>query len=200
MANIPSNIGHGIVTGQFLVATADTNDIDTRPDAAAVGGTITFTPSRNYVQNPSGAPNASTVLLKTETAIIDSEGYVCNTYIDAGTGSYARGFPLVATDGADVNPEGWTWKVTYNFTYGGKGIAGPASHSLQIPTGGTIDLTTAVPVDESGGTITIQGPAGPAGPANLVVGDINTLTQAGIWVQTNYGGPDDFTIWIEDGQ
>lgn len=56
-----------------------------------------------------------------------------------------------------------------------------------------IELVTAGPEG-------VPGLPGPAGPANLVVGPINTLTEPGIWVQTGLGlTGNDWTLWIEDG-
>lgn len=160
MANVPTNIGKGTVVGQFLVATADSIDADLIPDAVPVVGTVTFTPSVSLIRNPTGAPNAQTILLKPVIGVIDSEGYLCNNVIDPITFSYQRGVPLIATDIDDVSPEDWTWKVTYAFQYGGSGILGPQTHSLQLEPNEIVDLTVVAPVTESGGVITTQGPQG----------------------------------------
>lgn len=202
MANVATPAGNGLVTGQFLIATNDTADVDDRPDAVPATGIITFTPSVSYVRvaNIAGMPNAQTILLDTVVGVLDASGYLCRNFVDPVSGTYVRGVPLLATDDTDMSPSGWTWKVSYALKYNGGNIAGPMPHPLQISTSETKDLSTAAPVTESGGVITIKGPKGDPGPANLIVGPVNTLTIPGLWVQTGLGDGTDFTIWIEDGQ
>jgi len=47
MADIPSNLSYGTVTGRFLLAYADSNDVGSNPDAVPAQGTVYFTPSPN---------------------------------------------------------------------------------------------------------------------------------------------------------
>lgn len=203
MANIPTPVGSGLVTAQFIAAASDSIDPDAIPDAIAVSGIITFVPSVPYIRVPNvtGVPNAQTILLDKVTGILDSEGYLCRNYVDPDTGGYVRGVPLTATAITGVAPEGWTWNVSYSLSINGIGVAGPAEHGLQILPGQTTDLTLAAPVTFSGGVITTRGPQGVPGPSNLVVGPTNTLTMPGLWVQTGLGASgNDFTLWIEDGK
>lgn len=174
MTQLPSNITYGKVVGKFIAAVGDsTNDADYNPDAVALGGTITFTPSAQYIKNNDlGIP---TTILKTSiTGFLDSEGYLCLEQIDPDTGKNRRGIELVANDSDGMNPVGWNWNVTYNLTLNGFQVAGPKPHAIDVPSGGVVDLTEASPVPSNSGVPIVRGekgekgdpgPQGPPGPA-----------------------------------
>lgn len=154
-------VSYGTVVGQFVSSVVDTNiDPDILPDAIAMGGTITFTPSVPYVKNILDPINPVTIVKTPITAILDAEGYLCTPTIDPATGKYARGVTLVATDDDNLNPIDWTWGVDYRLTSNGKSIAGPARHYIEVPTNTTVDLTVASPVPSSTGTPIVKGAKG----------------------------------------
>jgi hypothetical protein len=168
MANeLPSNVGYGTVTGRFLLAYSDSNDVDLYPDGAPAKGSVLFTPSPNYVKNASASPTPVTILPATISCDLDSEGYLIGY-------SGSRGVRLVATDDADNNPVDWTWKVTFRLTDQSDTPArGIPDFSFELPQGTTVDLTTVMPVTDSNGTYYLVGPTGPAN--ELTVGTVTSV-------------------------
>lgn len=176
MANIPTNVSFGTVVGQFIASIGDTSDVGREPDAIPVQGTILFTPQISSVKNISASPNPVTIVKTSVAGVLDDEGYLCNLTIDPETGFYQRGVPLVATDDPDINPSGWTWKVSYTFSLNGRQITSPISHSIEVPAGETIDLTEVSPVVSSAGEAIVRGPQGE--PGDLVP------TSSAVWTGT----------------
>jgi len=146
---LPSNVSTGTVTGQFVVAVADGSDSDYDPDTYPVGGTVTFTPSVPYLPDPSGGV---TILAAAITGIFDGDGYLCTPDPDNTKVAGRRGVQLIATDDPDLSVTGWTWKVSYSFLPLNK-VALPQvpPHDILVPSGGTVDLTSAVKVPSSSG-------------------------------------------------
>ena len=146
---LPSNVSTGTVTGQFVVAVADGSDSDYDPDTYPVGGTVTFTPSVPYLPDPSGGV---TILASAITGIFDGDGYLCTPDPDNSKVAGRRGVQLIATDDPDLSVTGWTWKVSYAFAPLNK-VALPQvpPHDILVPSGGTVDLTSAVKVPSSTG-------------------------------------------------
>lgn len=163
MANIPTNISYGTVVGQYIAAVGDTTDTGREPDAIPLQGYITFTPQVSYVKNITANPNPVTIAKTPVIGVLDSEGYLCNQTIDPDTGFFQRGVPLVATDDPEMNPSNWTWKVAYTFSLDGRPITSPTSHSISIPSGEVVDLTTVSPVASSTGDAVVMGPQGAPG-------------------------------------
>jgi len=164
---LPSNVDYGTVVGQFLLAYADSNDVDLFPDGQPAKGSIFFTPSPSKLLNASSTPNPVTVVPQTVEVQLDSEGY-----IEGYSGD--RGVRLVATDDVDLNPLDWTWGVEFRLTDQQDVPVPLAGFSFELPAGDTIDLTTLTPVPDANGTFYLVGPAGPAN--ELTVGTVSTLT------------------------
>jgi hypothetical protein len=179
MANIPSNIGYGIVVGQFASTALDTSDPGREPDIIPVQGTVIFTPKIDYVRNISASPNPITLLKVPFIGILDHEGYLCNTTIDPETGFYERGLPLIATDDEDINPSEWTYQVSYNFNVNGRAIVTPPTHSIGVPAGATIDLTTVGTVASSTGVANVRGPANTLSIGTVTTGPTGSVTITG---------------------
>lgn len=112
---------------------------------AAIEGNVTFTPSPAYLVNTTAVPSPVTIIPKPVTVQL-ADGAFTTT--------------LTATDDPDNNPSGWTYRVDFALT-GAK----RASFSIEVPEGGTVDLSTVAPVATAGGVTITQGPAGEAGPA-----------------------------------
>lgn len=171
MADLPLNVDYGTVTGRFLIAYSDSDDLDLFPDGAAAKGSVFFTPSVSKLINLQAAPAPVTIVPNTVEAFLDTEGYLLGP---DGT----RGVRLIATDDPDMNPTNWTWQVNYRLTMpDDTPIQGIASHSISLPSASTVDLTLVAPVPSSNGTYYNVGPTGPTGPqANLS----NVLAQSPI--------------------
>ena len=143
---LPANVDTGLVTGRFIVGVIDGPDEDSEPDAIPAQGAITFTASVPYLPNPS----AGTTILKAPiVAVLDGEGWLCVRLPDGTAG--AQGVRLVATDDPDLSVQGWTWTVTYGFKNVNNVPVRIASHSMALPSGATIDLTSVVKVPSSAG-------------------------------------------------
>lgn len=172
---LPANISYGTVVGQYIASLADSSDVDKLPEGVAMTGTITFLASAPYVVDSTATPNPVTVVKTQIVCPLDSEGYLCSPYVAADS-PLSRGVMLVATDDPDLNPVGWNWQVIYNLRDPLGNVVSIPTHALQVPTGATIDLTSAIPVPASGGTFITKGDKGDTGP----VGPANTLTIGGV--------------------
>lgn len=141
MANeLPTNVGYGTVTGRFLIAYADGSDLDLYPDGVPAKGNIYFTPVVEKLRNSSASPAPVTIIPQQVTCTIDADGY-----LNGPQG--APGVRLIATDDADNDPTGWTYTVQYQLTdQSDTPLRGVTSHSMAVPAGTTIDLTSVAPV------------------------------------------------------
>lgn len=157
MALLPADIPTGRVVGQFAFLVQDGFDGDTKPDAGAVLGEITFTCSAPLVRFPSKPLTAVPLSFTAEL--------VNDTLTAKGGSPVSDGIELLATDSQLTNPTGFTWNVSFNLrradTYAPISLP---SFDIQVPANSVIDLTTVIPVASSSGVITTQGPKGDAGP------------------------------------
>jgi microcystin-dependent protein len=160
MANIPSNLSYGTVTGRFIVGYQDSADEGLEPDAIPAAGSIIFTASTNLIKNTGADPDPVTVLPATVEATLDSEGYLC------GYGT-TRGINLVATDDVDGNPINWTWGAEFRLTDSAGSPVRVTPFSFSLPGGTAVDLTTVAPMPGSNGTFYVTGPVGPQGPQGI---------------------------------
>lgn len=164
---LPTNVNYGTVVGQFLLAYADSNDVDLFPDGVPAKGSIFFRPSPIKLLDGLSSPNPVTILPAVVETTLDSEGYLC------GYGT-TRGVRLVATDDPDLNPQDWTWTVEFRLTSQDDTPISLPSFSIELPAGTTVDLTTVSPVPDENGTYYLVGPTGPAN--SLSIGTVTTLT------------------------
>jgi hypothetical protein len=166
MADIPSNLSYGTVTGRFLLAYADSSDVGPAPDAVPAQGTVYFTPSPNYIKDVSATPAPVTILPASIECALDSEGYIIGYTGD-------RGVRLIATDDPQGNPVDWTWSVNFRLTDAtGTPVRTIPDFSFELPGDTTVDLTSASPVPDANGTYYLVGPAGPAN--SLAIGTVTT--------------------------
>jgi hypothetical protein len=166
MADIPSNLSYGTVTGRFLLAYADSDDESLNPDAVPAQGTVYFTPSPNYIKDVTATPAPVTILPASIECELDEEGYVIGYTGD-------RGVRLIATDDPQGNPVDWTWSVEFRLTdASGTPVRTIGSFSFELPGGTTVDLTSASPVPGADGTYYTVGLTGPAN--ELTVGTVST--------------------------
>lgn len=87
---LPSNVGHGTVTGLFI-----------DNSGASVTGKVTFTPTAARLLNPTAEPSPVTILPRAVT-------------VDLVDGAFSQ--VLVATDDTDLNPVGWNYQVSFVLT------------------------------------------------------------------------------------
>jgi hypothetical protein len=152
---LPSNIGYGTVVGRFLLAYADSSDVDLYPDGIPAKGSVFFTPSPANLKDVTASPAPVTILPSRVEAVLDADGYLCGY-----TGN--QGIRLVATDDTDLNPLNWTWLAEFRLTDENDASVTLSSFSFSLPAGTSIDLAAVAPVPDANGTYYLVGPAGPA--------------------------------------
>ena len=139
--SLPANVGFGRVTGRLIRAILDdSRDPDTEPDGVPIeGAKITFTASVNRVVNRTATPPVS-IFIDPVTVVTNGDGILVSP---DGT----EGVTLVASDDADLDPTGWTYKVTMTAP-----SISALSWSIAVPEGSVQDLATAIPVPSSPGS------------------------------------------------
>ena len=162
---LPTNVSYGTVTGRFLLAYADSNDVDPQPDGEPAKGFVVFTPSPIKLLDVNASPAPVTILPAPVIANLNADGY-----IEGYAGN--AGIRLVATDDPDLNPNNWTWRADFRLTDEDGGAITLPSFSFELPTGQTVDLTTLSPVPSADGTFYLIGPVGPSN--ELTVGTVTT--------------------------
>lgn len=135
---IPVELGFGTFVGRFVQSVTDsTTDPDYNPDLVPLTGTATFTPSVDVLKI-AASDNPLTIIAKPVQALINNDGYL--------TDSNGRlGVDLIATDSL-TNPTGFGWNITIKFNTVDKPIV---LTNIELPTGYTVDITQALPVDPS---------------------------------------------------
>lgn len=138
--DIPSNIGYGTITGRFLIAYADGNDADLYPDGVPAAGQIFFTPMIDALRDATSTPSPVTIVPQVVSCTLDGDGYLNGP---SGT----PGVRLVATDNATDGVSDWLWKVDYRLTnLAGDPLRGVPTHTMSLPAGAEVDLTSVIPV------------------------------------------------------
>lgn len=137
---LPSNVSHGTVVGRYILAYADSSDVDLYPDGVPASGNIFFTPLVEKLRNSSGTPAPVTIIPAQVVASLNEEGYIVGP---DGT----AGIRLLATDDPDNSPVNWVWQVDYRLLDENGGILrGVASHEMSLPGGTTVNLISIAPV------------------------------------------------------
>lgn len=137
---------YGTVTGRYVALTADVStDVDTEPEAAPLGGTVSFVPSASVVVVATANPPV-TVFPRTVVAVLDSEGYISL--------NGARGVKLLASDNPFLNPTNFTWTANFQLSMEDGSQLAYASKPFIVPANVTIDLSLAATAAPTGGTMT----------------------------------------------
>lgn len=135
---LPSNVGTGTVVGNFSE--------DAIPGVDLTTWKVALFPSvRQFIDATSTPP--SVVFLKPfYEGSLDSSGNLSMT--------------VPANNDADLNPTDFTYRVVYTFP----GLElNPLSFHISVPEGGSVNLPTVNPVQQSNGALLVQGvPAGGA--------------------------------------
>ena len=142
---LPANVGFGRVTGRLIRAILDTaEDEDHDPNGIPIeNAKINFTASVKHVVNRTATPPVS-IFIDPVTVVTNSDGILVSP---DGT----EGVTLVASDDADLDPSGWTYKVTMTAP-----SISALSWSITVPEGSTQDLSTAIPVPANPGKAIVE--------------------------------------------
>lgn len=167
MPVLPSDIPTGIVTANWWFADEDSIDTNTDIDVTpVVSGSVYFKASTPYIRMPS---KPITVIPLVFEGVFDANGNL------TAKGDPTIGMRLPATDSDLMNPTNYTWHATFNIKDANGNPVNIPEFDFSVPTGGTVDLTNAIPVSSSPGTITIQGPKGDVGPSTTItIGSVTT--------------------------
>lgn len=113
-------------------------------DSAGVSmaGKIKFVPTAKKLLNATASPPV-TILPKAVEVTLSDGGF---TQV------------LVATDDPDNNPVGWNYRVEFQLT-----AAAVDPFNIEVPEGGTVDLTIVAPVGSANGQMIIRGAGLPEG-------------------------------------
>ena len=144
MANLPwpSDISYGRIIGQFAYMDGDMEDKDTTPDMVPAMGTVTITPSVNQVKY-NGVEGPKILVPRKILGKLDANGYLVGP-------DGKQGIVVPSTSNSVLNPSGWTYAVSINITDGGT-----INLDISLEPGEEKDITTAVPIPASGGTVRI---------------------------------------------
>ena len=144
MANLPwpSDISYGRIIGQFAYMDGDSDDKDTTPDMVPAMGTVTITPSVNQVKY-NGVEGPKILVPRKILGKLDANGYLVGP-------DGKQGIVVPSTSNSVLNPSGWTYAVSINITDGGT-----INLDISLEPGEEKDITTAVPIPASGGTVRI---------------------------------------------
>lgn len=192
---LPANVDTGKVEGRFIVGVIDGPDPDDEPDAIPAQGTVSFVASVPYLPDPLASPAPVTILKAPIIGVLDSEGYLCVRNADGTAG--ARGVRMIATDDPDLSVQGWTWTVTYAFENVNGVAPRIAAHSMALPSGATVDLTSVVKVPSSTGigveqaealAASAQAAATEAAASAALAANAAHPTDTGVATLVTYGG------------
>lgn len=150
---LPSYFQYGLVTGIFAQSAVDGVDADRYPDGVPLAGlTLKFTANLSPARVKSfGVPVPMIFSLPTEyIATTNANGEVVD-------GNGQLGIWLISPLSANLNPSGWTWKVTISgptFPSWSFDFVLPVTDSTNSTTieATKVDLSTVVPVPPSPGT------------------------------------------------
>jgi hypothetical protein len=143
MADVPPQVNYGFITGRFVQFVADSGDANDRPDEIPLTGTATLTPTVTLMRFPTTTPPRTAVVTRVICKIVDG-----NLLAPDGSTKLA----VIASDQPDGDPTFVQWMVDIRLD---AVTTQPAPITINVPTGGTIDLTTVIPAPPEPPTITI---------------------------------------------
>lgn len=138
----PQGLGYGKISGTLVFGFEDNTDADKTPDLiGAKEVTVVFRPTAPMVRYRGTPPLV--VFPRPVSCKIGEDGV-----LRAPDG--AAHVTLLATDGELIEPREWTWEVEFK----AKGLDIP-TFNLSLPAGTTVDLSTALPVDQMPGVVLV---------------------------------------------
>lgn len=158
--SVPSTLSSGRVTARYVLGIVDGPDPDSEPDLIPAKGTVRFTPSVAYLENPTAQPTPLTAGLAEFNGVLDDEGFLCTPDPNNPARAGERGIRLFATDDPAAGVTGWTWKATPRLvTPAGIVLTGSAPVKVfPVPAGSSFDLSSIASVPPSPGAGVDPGP------------------------------------------
>ena len=156
---LPSNVGTGTVTGNF---STDIEGVD------LTTWKVTLKPSQRQFIDATSTPPSIPFLKEKYEANLDADGDLS--------------IVVPATNDADLNPLDFTYQVIYTFP----GLTTKAFY-IEVPEGGTVNLVTENPVQQSNGALIVQGvPTG--GTTGQVLAKNSGTSYDTEWIDPPAGG------------
>ena len=185
-------VDFGTVRGRFTTFVMDGNDPVNDPDLVPLAGTVKFTLNVPKLVQVGATPAPLVIASTPFVAVLDAEGYL-STPDSVGAASYPV-VNLVANDDTDLNPYNTTYSVEYSLRLGTTPIP-LASHTIFVPSGGSVDLANFIPPSSAPAIGTAQAEALLA----LAVRTINGVgpDSAGNVVVSGGGGGGGSVNWVD---
>lgn len=159
---LPSNVGTGTVVGNYSE--------DAIPGVDLTTWKVTLYPSVRQFIDATATPPTVAFLKPFYQGTLDAEGDLS--------------MEVPASNDADLNPTNFTYRVEYTFP--GLGLT-PTSFYISVPEGGTINLPTVNPVQQSNGALLVQGvPAG--GTDGQILSKDSNANYDTVWINPPAGG------------
>lgn len=159
---LPSNVGTGTVTGNFSE--------DNITGVVLTTWKVRLTPSQRQFADTTATPKSVVFLKPYYEGTLDSSGNLSMT--------------VPATNDADLNPLDFTYLVTYAFP----GLdLNPQSFYIEVPEGGTVNLPSVNPVQQSNGMLIVQG-IPPGGTTGQVLTKSSNVSNDTEWADPTGGG------------
>lgn len=156
---LPSNVGTGTVTGNF---STDIEGVD------LTTWKVTLKPSQRQFIDATSTPPSIPFLKEKYEANLDADGDLS--------------IVVPATNDADLNPLDFTYQVIYTFP----GLTTKAFY-IEVPEGGTVNLVTENPVQQSNGALIVEGiPAG--GTTGQILAKASGTSYDTQWIPAPTGG------------
>jgi len=200
MVDIPAEVLWGQITGYFTQALADTSDVGTIPDAIPMSGSITITPSPNYIKFATTTPPQMITLRPVELVLE-------NGYLKAPDAANPDEVFVLASSQPAGSPTNVVWRVSFNF----EGLASneqPADAIIDVPAGGVVNIVTAMPADPDPGiSYVVFGAAAVvtqieyAESNRVYISDTEPtpdLGESALWIETD-GSDTPIGLWIVTG-
>lgn len=182
MADLPANVGTGIVRISLRRTVLNKSTDPATMEVLPVTGKVTFTPSTTKLINAS----QGLIIPTTSSSVhLDGNGDAVVT--------------LMATDDTDQNPVDWTYTVSFSLDHGEI-----EPFSISVAEGSDVELSDVIPVPDSNGTFYLTGEQGPPGPGvttstgspeGVVTGDVGEFyadtaatNGASVWYKTSGSG------------
>ena len=168
---LPSNVGTGTVTGNF---STDIEGVD------LTTWRVTLKPSQRQFIDATSTPPSIPFLKEAYIGRLDEDGNL--HALELGEGGADLPFEVPATNDADLNPLDFTYQVVYTFP----GLTTKAFY-IEVPEGGTVNLVTENPVQQSNGALIVQGiPAG--GADGYILAKDSNADYDTVWIPAPTGG------------
>lgn len=157
MADIPSAVAYGQVTGRFVKFIADSGDAANVPDEVPLTGKVILTPQTTVIRWPGTTPPRLAVA-DVVTCLVSATGDLA-----APDGS-GGGVYVIASDQPQGQPSTCQWRATFEFD---AVKTQPGSVLFNVPANGVVDISQMVDIPPQPPVEVVyatEGPAGPPGP------------------------------------